>query len=99
MRTPKNIAYAKHAIAIADDIYNARAHAGAPENPWVDNHWRAVNHLKAAIQAIASDCDETYRLLFRYHALAGRLIVADAEERAGLIDELIATWEGISSHD
>jgi hypothetical protein len=31
--------------------------------------------------------------------LAGRLIVADAEERAGLIDELIATWEGISSHD
>lgn len=99
MRTPKNIAYAKHAIAIADNIYNAPTRAGAPENPWVDNHWRAVNHLKAAIQAIASDCDETYRLLFRYHALAGRLIVADAEERAGLIDELIATWEGISSHD
>ena len=86
-------------IKRATDLDNARAHAGAPENPWVDNHWRAINHLKAAIQAIASDCDETYRLLFRYHALAGRLINAEAEERAGLIDELIATWEGISSND
>lgn len=99
MRTPKNIAYAKHAIAIADDIYKARPYAGAPENPWVDNHWRAITHLQSALMAIANDCADTYRLLFRYHALAGRLIVADAEERAGLIDELIATWEGISSHD
>jgi len=98
VKTPKNIAYAKHAIAIADTIYSTPPD-GSRANPWVENHLRAVEFLQSALMAIANDCANTHRLLFRYHALAGRLINAEAEERAGLIDELIATWEGISSHD
>lgn len=98
MRTPKNIAYAKHAIAIADAIYTTPSN-GNQTNPWVESHLQAVEFLQSALMAIANDCANTQRLLFRYHALAGRLIVADAEERDGLIAELIATWEGISSHD
>lgn len=95
----RSVASTNKTIEVARDIYQSPAYRGAPENPLVDNHWRAFQHLAQHALGIARDYEKLEQQLFRYHTLAGRLIVADETERQELIHELIATWEGIAIHD
>jgi len=95
----RSVASTNKTISVAQDIYQSPAYQGAPENPFVDNHWRAFQHVAVHALCVARDYEQLEQQLFRYHALAGRLIVADETERQELIHELIATWEGIAIHD